>query len=126
VADNLLVLRNGSQVGFGPADEMINAVRNLQVVAGSKPSDDNADAQEVVAKEATNDAPVSASATNTADITAAQTAPSQPGQADQPMQAQAVPSPISEQPEPSTGGLPADTAEGGSKPSSNNTPGAPS
>jgi hypothetical protein len=121
-----LVLRNGSQVGFGPADEMINAVRNLQVVAGSKPSDDNADAQEVVAKEATNDAPVSASATNTADITAAQAAPSQSGQADQPMQAQAVPSPVSEQPEPSTGGLPADTAEGGSKPSANNTPGAPS
>ena len=32
VADNLLVLRNGRQVGFGPADEMINAVRNLQVL----------------------------------------------------------------------------------------------
>jgi len=126
VADNLLVLRNGSQVGFGPADEMINAVRNLQVVAGSKPSDDNADAQEVVAKEATNDAPVSASATNTADISAAQTTPSQPGQMDQPMQAQAVPSPVSEQPNPGSSQLPADTAEGGSKPSSNNTPGAPS
>lgn len=32
VVDSLLVLRNGQQVGFGPAEEMINAVRNLQVV----------------------------------------------------------------------------------------------
>jgi ABC-type protease/lipase transport system fused ATPase/permease subunit len=32
VVDKLLVLRNGQQVGFGPAEEMINAVRNLQVV----------------------------------------------------------------------------------------------
>jgi ABC-type branched-subunit amino acid transport system ATPase component len=32
VVDKLLVLRNGRQVGFGSADEMINAVRNLQVV----------------------------------------------------------------------------------------------
>lgn len=32
VVDNLLVLRNGQQVGFGPANDMINAVRNLQVV----------------------------------------------------------------------------------------------
>ena len=40
-ADNLLVLRNGSQVGFGPADEMINAVRNLQVVAKTKEADDS-------------------------------------------------------------------------------------
>jgi hypothetical protein len=45
---------------------------------------------------------------------------------DQPIQAQAVPSPVSEQPNPSTGGLPADAADGSSKPSSNNTPGAPS
>jgi len=59
VADNLLVLRNGRQVGFGPADEMINAVRNLQVVPGSKPGDGNASAEEVVAKEATNNAPTS-------------------------------------------------------------------
>ena len=58
VADNLLVLRNGQQVGFGPADEMINAVRNLQVVPGNKAGDDNADAEDVVMKEATNDAPV--------------------------------------------------------------------
>ena len=34
VVDKLLVLRNGRQVGFGPAQEMLNAVRNLQVVAG--------------------------------------------------------------------------------------------
>ena len=60
VADNLLVLRNGTQVGFGPADEMINAVRNLQLVSqnsggkssGSKP-------QDVAPREATNDRPVS-------------------------------------------------------------------
>ena len=40
-ADNLLVLRNGSQVGFGPADEMINAVRNLQVVSKPKEASDS-------------------------------------------------------------------------------------
>ena len=57
VADNLLVLRNGQQVGFGPADEMINAVRNLQVVSGNKAEDPNAGAEEVVMKEATNDEP---------------------------------------------------------------------
>lgn len=32
VVDKLLVLRNGRQVGFGSAEEMINAVRNLQAV----------------------------------------------------------------------------------------------
>ncbi|MES2604419.1 MAG: type I secretion system permease/ATPase [Pseudomonadota bacterium] len=32
VVDNLLVLRNGKQVGYGPAKEMLSAVRNLQVV----------------------------------------------------------------------------------------------
>lgn len=36
VVDNLLVLRNGRQVGFGPAQDMLNAVRNLQVVAAQK------------------------------------------------------------------------------------------
>jgi ATP-binding cassette, subfamily C, bacterial exporter for protease/lipase len=36
VVDKLLVLRAGLQVGFGPADEMINAVRNLQVVTPSE------------------------------------------------------------------------------------------
>lgn len=55
-ADNLLVLRNGTQVGFGPAEDMINAVRNLQVVGKDKaPADDQAEAP---LKEATNDAPV--------------------------------------------------------------------
>jgi hypothetical protein len=57
VVDNLLVLRNGQQVGFGPADEMINAVRNLQVVTPSEQAQKD-DAQEVQVKEATNDAPV--------------------------------------------------------------------
>lgn len=56
VADNLLVLRNGAQVGFGPAEEMINAVRNLQVVNKDQ-SASNSAAEDVVAKEATNDAP---------------------------------------------------------------------
>ena len=61
VADNLLVLRNGSQVGFGPADEMINAVRNLQVVAQGKPGEPAKGApQDVALKEATNDAPIAA------------------------------------------------------------------
>lgn len=50
VADKLLVLRAGRQVGYGPTREMINAVRNLQVVrseiaAGGKP----AKAEETVA-----------------------------------------------------------------------------
>ena len=41
VVDNLLVLRNGKQVGYGPAQEMLNAVRNLQVVGqGAKPAAD--------------------------------------------------------------------------------------
>jgi PrtD family type I secretion system ABC transporter len=60
VADNLLVLRNGTQVGFGPAEEMINAVRNLQLVAqnsGGKSSGSNP--QDVAPREATNDQPVS-------------------------------------------------------------------
>jgi len=57
VVDNLLVLRNGQQVGFGPADEMINAVRNLQVVTPGEQAQKD-DAQEVQVKEATNDAPV--------------------------------------------------------------------
>ena len=56
VADNLLVLRNGAQVGFGPTDEMINAVRNLQVV--QKPSPKSSP-EDVVIKEATNDKPIS-------------------------------------------------------------------
>jgi ATP-binding cassette subfamily C exporter for protease/lipase len=55
--DNLLVLRNGAQVGFGPADDMINAVRNLQVVAQqggeAKPASEDA-----VVREGTNDAPI--------------------------------------------------------------------
>lgn len=54
VVDKLLVLRSGQQVGFGPADEMINAVRNLQMVVAEK--DKNVvDAQ--VRKEGTNDLP---------------------------------------------------------------------
>jgi PrtD family type I secretion system ABC transporter len=38
VVDSLLVLRNGQQVGFGPAEDMINAVRNLQVVPAAEAS----------------------------------------------------------------------------------------
>ena len=72
VVDNLLVLRNGRQVGFGPAEDMINAVRNLQVVNPGEASpmegveDDGQTA--VMAKEATNDAPVHAVAEPTPDI----------------------------------------------------------
>ena len=62
VADNLLVLRNGVQVGFGPAEDMINAVRNLQVVTPSKP-DGSESAEDVTVKEATNDVPLSGPST---------------------------------------------------------------
>jgi ABC-type multidrug transport system ATPase subunit len=63
VVDKLLVLRNGQQVGFGPADEMINAVRNLQVVAPTEGQGQGRDADtsqelESIPLEATNDAPV--------------------------------------------------------------------
>ena len=63
VVDSLLVLRNGQQVGFGPAEEMINAVRNLQVVppgeGQTNPSVDGDASQDdrPVVKEATHDAP---------------------------------------------------------------------
>jgi ATP-binding cassette subfamily C exporter for protease/lipase len=66
VVDSLLVLRNGQQVGFGPAEDMINAVRNLQVVtpADGKPDlgavgEDGA-LDEASPKEATNDKPAAA------------------------------------------------------------------
>jgi len=63
VADNLLVLRNGAQVGFGPADEMINAVRNLQVVAQNKAADKDAkEPEDAIPREATNDAPLAGKA----------------------------------------------------------------
>ncbi|SDD53992.1 ATP-binding protein HasD [Sphingomonas sp. YR710] len=42
VADNLLVLRAGRQVGYGPASEMINALRNLQSGGDAVPSPDKA------------------------------------------------------------------------------------
>jgi hypothetical protein len=66
VVDSLLVLRNGQQVGFGPAEDMINAVRNLQVVT---PADGKQDpgavgedgaVHEAEPKEATNDRPAAA------------------------------------------------------------------
>ncbi|WP_077228619.1 type I secretion system permease/ATPase [Sphingomonas hengshuiensis] len=43
VADNLLVLRQGLQVGFGPTAEIIGAVRNLQI---GKPEDAKSDRDE--------------------------------------------------------------------------------
>ena len=64
VVDKLLVLRNGQQVGFGPAEDMINAVRNLQVVPpgeGPLNTGDVADGEMVeqsALKEATHDAPI--------------------------------------------------------------------
>jgi ATP-binding cassette subfamily C exporter for protease/lipase len=64
VVDSLLVLRNGQQVGFGPAEDMINAVRNLQVVSPSEggvdageASDASVEPFDAEAKEGTNDAP---------------------------------------------------------------------
>jgi len=55
VMDKLLVLRSGQQVGFGAADDMINAVRNLQMVAtGGADKQHAVDA--MVKKEGTNDA----------------------------------------------------------------------
>ncbi|MDB5687947.1 MAG: ABC-type transporter component [Rhizorhabdus sp.] len=38
VVDNLLVLRAGRQVGYGPASEMINALRNLQAGGETVPA----------------------------------------------------------------------------------------
>jgi len=61
VVNNLLVLRAGRQVGFGPADDMINAVRNLQVVGseqGNAQKQDNEHSEIAALKEATNDAPI--------------------------------------------------------------------
>ena len=109
VADNLLVLRNGSQVGFGPADEMINAVRNLQVVPGNKPGEGNTDAQEVVPKEATNDTQVATSSGNI-DSNSVPTPPAASGQA-----------PQAAEPNPAVTG-----SEEGSKPAASNAPGASS
>ena len=63
VVDSLLVLRNGQQVGFGPAEEMINAVRNLQVVppgegqTNPREDGDTSEDDRPVVKEATHDAP---------------------------------------------------------------------
>ena len=68
VVDSLLVLRNGQQVGFGPAEDMINAVRNLQVVSPSEGAVDAGEASDAgvepfdaEANEGTNDAPAGAS-----------------------------------------------------------------
>jgi ATP-binding cassette subfamily C exporter for protease/lipase len=41
VTDNLLVLRAGRQVGYGPAHEMIAALRSMQAVGDSASSTDN-------------------------------------------------------------------------------------
>ncbi len=60
--DNLLVLRNGAQVGFGPADDMINAVRNLQVVSQGGDKGTQADAEDAVVKEGTHDQPIATEA----------------------------------------------------------------
>lgn len=59
VVDSLLVLRNGQQVGFGPAEEMINAVRNLQVVPQGEQESNTDDVSdvEVSSKEGTYNQP---------------------------------------------------------------------
>jgi PrtD family type I secretion system ABC transporter len=41
--EKLLVMREGVQVGFGPAEEMLNAVRNLQVVPTSASKESSPD-----------------------------------------------------------------------------------
>lgn len=62
VADNLLVLRNGTQVGFGPAEEMINAVRNLQLVAqNADGKSSGSDSQDSAVRDGTTNQPVSGS-----------------------------------------------------------------
>jgi ABC-type protease/lipase transport system fused ATPase/permease subunit len=61
-ADNLLVLRNGTQVGFGPAEEMINAVRNLKLVDPAKPPSSSEPVDGVsTLKEGTSDSQVPSS-----------------------------------------------------------------
>jgi ATP-binding cassette subfamily C exporter for protease/lipase len=57
VADNMLVLRQGRQVGFGSAVEMISAIRHLQVAAG-----DGAGADKGAAAKPTNTSSASAGA----------------------------------------------------------------
>jgi PrtD family type I secretion system ABC transporter len=42
VADNMLVLRQGRQVGFGSAVDMISAIRHLQIAAGEGAAPDKA------------------------------------------------------------------------------------
>jgi ATP-binding cassette subfamily C exporter for protease/lipase len=67
VMDKLLVLRSGQQVGFGAADDMINAVRNLQMVAtGGADKQQAVDA--TVKKEGTNDAVVDQVGPSASDI----------------------------------------------------------
>lgn len=50
VVDKLLVLRAGQQVGFGPADDMINAVRNLQAVNPQPASQNQAEPTDSIKK----------------------------------------------------------------------------
>jgi ABC-type multidrug transport system ATPase subunit len=85
VVDSLLVLRNGQQVGFGPAEEMINAVRNLQVVpqneGGENTNGEVADVDFSAVKEATNDQPIEPLSTATPATpasTSSSTAPATP------------------------------------------------
>jgi ATP-binding cassette subfamily C exporter for protease/lipase len=67
VMDKLLVLRAGQQVGFGAADEMINAVRNLQMVAtGGADKQQAMDA--TIKKEGTNDAVAEQPGTSINDV----------------------------------------------------------
>jgi PrtD family type I secretion system ABC transporter len=47
--ERLLVMREGLQVGFGPAEEMLNAVRNLQVVPTTPESKQPQDGDSVLA-----------------------------------------------------------------------------
>lgn len=77
VVDNLLVLRNGQQVGFGPAEDMINAVRNLQVVPqGEQESNaDDVSDVEVSSKEGTSNQPAASPSASQAPSPAADATP---------------------------------------------------
>jgi hypothetical protein len=53
IVDKLLVLRNGQQVGFGPAKAMLESVRNMQVAPSTEAG---AEAKAAPAPEKTDEA----------------------------------------------------------------------
>lgn len=61
VVDKLLVLRQGKVVGFGPAQDMLNAMRNLQVVNGQAVPQNAAQGAATAAAQAASAAPTALS-----------------------------------------------------------------